>query len=140
MTLSQGPWAPYKPSPTDPWDLRKVAHLHRRAGWGATQAELQRDLQAGPAASVERFRQPRPPSSEETQILDSLRQGVLDSRDAERLKAWWLYRILYDPRPAAGKDDTVLAQSFRHQQPQSAEHRLDAAAKRIAPSPCRRQL
>src|SRR5262249_8727977 len=38
-----------------------------------------------------------------TQTLDSLRQGVLDPRDSERLKAWWLYRLLYDPDPPREK-------------------------------------
>jgi uncharacterized protein (DUF1800 family) len=96
-------WSPYKPTAADSWDLRKVAHLHRRAAFGATWAELQRDLEAGPVASVDRLLQPRPPTTEETQILDSLRQGVLDSRDSERLKAWWLYRLLYDPDPLREK-------------------------------------
>src|SRR5205823_647791 len=32
-----------------------------------------------------------------------LRQGVLDARDSERLKAWWLYRILFDPDPLREK-------------------------------------
>src|SRR5438874_11727196 len=99
MTNQLGPWAPYEPTPSDPWDLRKVAHLHRRAGFGATWVELQRDLKEGPTASVERFLKPRPPTDEEQQVLESLKQGVIDSRDAERLKAWWLYRILYDPDP-----------------------------------------
>jgi len=54
------PWARYEPAPDDPWDLRKVAHLHRRAGFGATRAELLRDLAAGPEASVERLFHPRP--------------------------------------------------------------------------------
>src|SRR5207244_645656 len=103
MTTTQGPWAPYEPTADDLWDLRKVAHLHRRAGFGATWAELQRDLRAGPAASVDRLLKPRQITAEETQILDSLRQGVLDSRDSERLKAWWLYRILYDPDPLREK-------------------------------------
>ena len=40
----QSPWSSYEPGPADPWDLRKVAHLHRRAGFGATRAELLRDL------------------------------------------------------------------------------------------------
>ena len=40
MPLSTQPWAPYRPEPGDPWDLRKVAHLHRRAGFAATWAEL----------------------------------------------------------------------------------------------------
>jgi uncharacterized protein (DUF1800 family) len=97
MPNAQGPWAPYQPTPQDPWDLRKVAHLHRRAGFGATWAELQRDMNDGPEASVDRLLKPREMNADEIQVLDSLRQGVLDSNDADRLKAWWLYRILYDP-------------------------------------------
>src|SRR5262249_22228619 len=77
--------------------------LHRRAGFGATRADLTRDLKDGPAAAVDRFLKPRAPSDDEKQVLDSLRQGVLDSGDADRLKAWWLYRILYDPDPLREK-------------------------------------
>src|SRR5262249_28649678 len=91
MASPQHPWAPFAPSAAEPWDLRKVAHLHRRAGLGATWAELQRDLRDGPAAAVGRLLKPRPRTPDERQVLDSLGQGVLDSGDAERLKAWWLY-------------------------------------------------
>jgi hypothetical protein len=55
MALEEGPWARYEPTANDLWDPRRVAHLHRRAGFGATWAELQRDLQAGPVASVDRL-------------------------------------------------------------------------------------
>jgi hypothetical protein len=103
MNPNDAPWAPYEHSANDPWDLAKVAHLHRRAGFGATWAESQRDLKDGPAVSIERLLHPRAPGGEEQQILDSLRQGVLDSGDADRLKAWWLYRILYDPDPLREK-------------------------------------
>jgi uncharacterized protein (DUF1800 family) len=103
MTRKDTRWAPYEPTAADPWDLGKVAHLHRRAGFGATWAELQRDLKDGPAASVERLLRPRARTGEEQQVLDSLRQGVLDSGDADRLKAWWLYRVLYDPDPLREK-------------------------------------
>jgi uncharacterized protein (DUF1800 family) len=103
MTMKPGPWEPFEPTADDPWDLRKAAHLHRRAGFGGTRAELLRDVQEGPAASVDRFLQPRPPTVDELQVLDSLRQGVLDSRDPERLKAWWLYRLLFDPDPLREK-------------------------------------
>jgi uncharacterized protein (DUF1800 family) len=95
----QNPWAPYTPTPADPWDRGKVAHLHRRAGFGATRAELLRDLKAGPAASVERLLKPRPETDDEKQVLASLRQGVLASREPERLKAWWLYRMLFGADP-----------------------------------------
>ncbi len=103
MSITTGPWAPYRPTAADPWDVGKVAHLHRRAGFGATRAELQRDLRDGPEASVNRFLSPRAPTTEETQVLDSLRQGVLASGDSERLKAWWLYRVLYDADPLREK-------------------------------------
>jgi uncharacterized protein (DUF1800 family) len=103
MSTDEGPWAPYAPTRTDPWDLPKVAHLHRRAGFGACRAELERDLQAGPAAAVDRLLRPRPMNDDEAQLVDHLRQGVLASRDPTRLKAWWLYRLLYDPDPLREK-------------------------------------
>jgi uncharacterized protein (DUF1800 family) len=103
MPTANGPWAPFEPTANDPWDLRKVAHLHRRAGFGAARAELERDMKDGPAASVDRLLRPRALNDDEKQVLDSLRQGVLDSRDAARLKAWWLYRVLYDPDPLREK-------------------------------------
>ena len=49
-------WAPYAPDSKLPWSLQRVVHLHRRAGFAATWAELQRDLKDGPAASVDRQR------------------------------------------------------------------------------------
>jgi uncharacterized protein (DUF1800 family) len=103
MSTQTDPWAPYEPTANDPWDLAKVAHLHRRAGFGGTWSELQLDLSEGPAASVDRLLKPRQETSEERQILASLRQGVLDSRDSERLKAWWLYRMLYGADPLREK-------------------------------------
>jgi uncharacterized protein (DUF1800 family) len=103
MPTAQGPWAPYKPTPQDPWDLGKAAHLHRRACFGASWADLHRDLKDGPEAAVDRLLRPRTMTAEEKQVLDSLRRGVLDSGDADRLKAWWLYRVLYDPDPLREK-------------------------------------
>jgi hypothetical protein len=76
MRVIDEPWAPFQPTSTDPWDLPKVAHLHRRAGLGATWAALQRDLRAGPAASVDRLINPPVPSADEQQVLGSRRQGA----------------------------------------------------------------
>src|SRR5262245_26669823 len=103
MPTDKGPWAPFVPTDKEPWDLGKVAHLHRRAGFGATWAELQRDLKDGPTATVDRLLKPPAMTAEAGQVLDSLRQGVLDSNDVDRLKAWWLYRVLYDPDPLREK-------------------------------------
>src|SRR3954464_10323439 len=48
-------WLRYEPSPQDSWDLAKVLRMHRRAGFGATWREAQRDVADGYDASVRRM-------------------------------------------------------------------------------------
>jgi uncharacterized protein (DUF1800 family) len=100
---ADSPWAPYEPSPQDPWDLRKVAHLHRRAGFGATRAELLRDLQAGPSASVDSLFHPTKLPTEALEAIDSLRQTARTSSNIELLKVCWLNRIVHGPDPLLEK-------------------------------------
>jgi uncharacterized protein (DUF1800 family) len=92
-------WAPFEPSASDPWDLRKVARLHRAAGLGATWAELSRDVAAGPAESVDRFLSPPEPSDDERAVREGLRVGAFGSSDPQRLKAYWLYCMLWGGDP-----------------------------------------
>jgi uncharacterized protein (DUF1800 family) len=87
------PWARYVPTRDEPWDLRKVAHLHRRAGFGATWTELFRDREAGPDASIDRLLHPPEPTTEESEAIDAMRR--MASHDL--LKVCWLHRILYWP-------------------------------------------
>jgi uncharacterized protein (DUF1800 family) len=103
MSTQDDLWSPFRPTRRDPWDLRKVAHLHRRAGFGASWNELQRDLRAGPEASVRYFLEPAAPSREDVSTQEGLRQGALASGDMARLKSWWLYRILYEVDPLREK-------------------------------------
>src|SRR5262245_52178864 len=97
------PWDRYEPTPDAPWDLRKVAHLHRRAGFGATRAELLRDLASGPEASVERLFQPPALPPEEAEAIDGLRQTARSSSNLDLLKVCWLNRILHGPDPLREK-------------------------------------
>ena len=105
MNLPDDPWSLYIPTRDEPWDLGKVAHLHRRAGWGASWPELERDLKAGPTAAVDRLLDPPVPNTEESESLGALHDGVLNAPQArvERLKAYWLYRIIYGPDPLREK-------------------------------------
>ncbi len=97
------PWAPYVPGPADPWDVRRVVHLHRRAGFGATWAEVVRDLGDGPEISVGRLLAGKareyavPEGFEATSAL--LADAAVASRDSGRLKAWWVYRMAFGPDP-----------------------------------------
>jgi uncharacterized protein (DUF1800 family) len=103
ISTISSPWARYEPTPDDPWDLRKVAHLHRRAGFGATRAELHRDLDAGPEASVERLFHPTRLPTEDAEAIDGLRQTARTSLNLDLLKVCWLNRILHGPDPLREK-------------------------------------
>jgi uncharacterized protein (DUF1800 family) len=98
-------WDRYEPSAEAPWDLRRVVHLHRRAGLGASWAELQRDVADGPDASITRLLEgtsrpagaPEPEDFERTATV--LGEAATASSDPGRLKAWWFYRLLFTPDP-----------------------------------------
>src|SRR5579871_5951174 len=85
-----GTWAVYVPSASAPWNLRRVVHLHRRAGFAATWNEIQRDLRDGPQASVDRVLAGRASSAgvpEEFQsTADLLGETAVASGDPARLK------------------------------------------------------
>jgi uncharacterized protein (DUF1800 family) len=96
-------WAAYVPEKETPWDLRRVVHLHRRAGFTATWGEIQRDLKDGPGPSLERLlsgqaRSQGVPADFEHVAAQLARRAVAD-RDAGRLRAWWVYRMLFGPDP-----------------------------------------
>ncbi len=97
------PWARYEPQPDDPWDLRKVAHLHRRAGFGATRAELVRDLEAGPDGQRRASVPPAQLPIEDVEAIDGLRQTARTSSNLDLLKVCWLNRILHGPDPLREK-------------------------------------
>src|SRR5262245_44279966 len=98
---SAGPWAPYVPGDQAPWDLRLVVHLHRRAGFAATWGEIQRDLKDGPKASIDRVLAGKAATDgvpeDFRRTADLLGESAGPSRDPARLKAWWVYRMLYGP-------------------------------------------
>src|SRR5438876_7648667 len=104
MSMSQ--WAPYAPDAGSPWDLRRVVHLHRRAGFAATWAEIQRDLKGGPTVSIDRLLKGTasdhtPPGFAAT--ADLLADAAVAAGDIGRLKAWWFYRMLFGPDPLGEK-------------------------------------
>jgi uncharacterized protein (DUF1800 family) len=98
-----GPWAPYVPSDQAPWDLCRVVHLHRRTGFAATWAEVQRDLKDGPQAAIDRVLAGKAATAgvpgDFTKTADLLGESAATSNDPARLKAWWVYRMLFGPDP-----------------------------------------
>jgi uncharacterized protein (DUF1800 family) len=109
MTFAQH-WSPYTPEKETPWDLRRVVHLHRRAGFAATWDELQRDLADGPQASVDRLLQGAANAhapADFDRIAGLLADSALAAGEVNRLKAWWFYRVLFGP-DALGEKLTLL--------------------------------
>jgi uncharacterized protein (DUF1800 family) len=99
-------WTPYKVDDSAPWNLARVVHLHRRAGFAATWDEIDRDLKDGPKASVERLlkgtaTKHSPPEFAAT--ADLLADAAVAAGDIGRLKAWWMYRMLFGPDPLGEK-------------------------------------
>src|SRR5262245_31883899 len=93
-------WAPYKPSDAAPWNLRRVVHLHRRAGFAATWSELQRDVHVGPAAAVDRLLQGRASAHTPSEFTDTaalLAESAIAASDIQRLRAAWIFRMVYSP-------------------------------------------
>jgi hypothetical protein len=92
-------WEAWQPSDDEPWDTRRVVHLHRRAGFAATWKEIQRDLKDGPGATIDRVlhgkaRMQAIPN-DFAEMANVIGAGAVGSESANRLKAWWMYRLLF---------------------------------------------
>jgi uncharacterized protein (DUF1800 family) len=93
-------WSIYTPTKEAPWDVRRVVHLHRRAGLAATWNEIQRDLKDGPAKSIDRLLKGTSRSQGVPEDFESFASTLAEhADDPGRLKAWWIYRMLFGPDP-----------------------------------------
>ncbi len=96
-------WQAYQPSEAAPWTPERVGHLYRRAGFGATFAELQEGHKLGPAALIDRLLQGGPGQDEFDHDLAPLAKSIAAANNAQQLRAWWLHRMLYTPHPLREK-------------------------------------
>jgi len=110
MKSDSQPWAPYVPTPEEPWNLEKVAHLHRRAGFAANWEELHRDLKAGPAESIDRLLHPPPAPQKFRRVADALKNIIeasgasfMAAESLSPLQAWWLFRMTFGSDPLGEK-------------------------------------
>ena len=98
-------WEPYQPGPKAPWDAARVAHLHRRAGLGATWGQLQRDLNDGFEPSLRRILEGEAqgpsgqPSSEFADTVAAMEESAQRRPSMERVQMLWLYRLIFTPFP-----------------------------------------
>ena len=120
-------WKPYEANSSQPWNLARVVHLHRRVAFGATIAEQQRDLADDPQAAVTRLlegtsRQGTPDGFDE--LSNVIGDAAADSPNPDRLKAWWLYRCLYTPDPLQERLTLMWHNHFATSNLKVSNHRL----------------
>jgi len=92
-------WQTYTPANDNPWTVTKVGHLYRRAAFGANARQIQAGLEMGPAKVVDSLIEGQPGLADFEK--ESLRWGesIRRTNNAPQSSEWWLYRMLYSPRP-----------------------------------------
>jgi uncharacterized protein (DUF1800 family) len=90
MNALLAPWEPR----ADEWDPAAIQHLWRRAGFGATPAELERSLAEGLTTTLARLFEDRTDPD-----LAGTARAVLAAGDLELLQAWWMGMILAGGAP-----------------------------------------
>ena len=102
VPLPDKPFEPYRPTPGDPWDVRKAGHLLRRAGFGATPESLAMAVAGTPNAAVSGLVNFDPTDDPFNRLLDDA-AGLVTVKDPDNAADWWVYRILHTPRPLQEK-------------------------------------
>jgi uncharacterized protein (DUF1800 family) len=92
-------WERYRPSREQPWDLRKVGHLYRRAAFGANTTELEAALQAGPDRAIDTLLHGQPGQEAFDRETAPLARSIGQANNGLQATAWWMYRMLYTPHP-----------------------------------------
>ena len=96
-------WQPYEPSDKNPWDIRKVGHLYRRAAFGATRDELQAGVKTGPEKLIDELL--KGGKDQETFDADTKHEAdnIEKFNTGNLLAPWWLYRMVYGRHPLREK-------------------------------------
>jgi uncharacterized protein (DUF1800 family) len=96
-------WQRYRRGPQTPWDLKRAGHLYRRAAFGATHAELEQALRAGPDRTIDLLLNGRPGLADFERQTNERLQSITDGNSGPQATAWWLYRMLNTPHPLREK-------------------------------------
>jgi len=96
-------WEPYKPSDKNPWDLKKVGHLYRRAAFGANWNELQAGLELGPDKLIGNLLKGSAGAADFESETLRWGQTIRKVNNPRQASEWWLYRMLYTPHPLREK-------------------------------------
>ena len=83
--------------------VAEIAHLYRRAGFGATIEELEEGLSQGYAATVERLLHPEDAPEWDDGLFRRYHVDQNSVMLIESAQSYWLYRMINSPRPLEEK-------------------------------------
>src|SRR3569623_3326777 len=143
MSSNTSAWMPYEPSDGAPWNLQRVAHLHRRAGFAAPREVLERDLQAGPQAAIDGLlagqQHGKAAPADFAALASTIGDAAVASGNIQRLKAWWLYRMIFSPDPLGERLTLIwhnhFATSYRKVQDGAQMRRQNELFRQFAQAP-----
>jgi hypothetical protein len=92
-------WKPWRP-PAGAWNRKWVAHLYRRAGFGATPAETDTALAQGLEKTLDRFMTGEPDQADRLELLT---EGGKFYTEPLNLRVWWLYAMTEGGHPLREK-------------------------------------
>ncbi len=98
-------WEPFHPGVDGPWDAARAAHLHRRAGLGATWGQLERDVREGYEPSIRRALDGQPagpggqPADDYAATVAAMEDSALRRPSIERVQMLGIYRLVFTPHP-----------------------------------------
>ncbi len=97
-------WKPWAPTAADPWDRKWAAHLYRRAAFGASTADLDQAVKAGPVKTLDLLLAGQSNAAEMVPTLTDVGK-VAATRDGDgtQLRGWWLYCMLQGGHPLREK-------------------------------------
>jgi uncharacterized protein (DUF1800 family) len=95
-------WSPFEPTDEASWDRQAVAHLYRRAGFGANWDAIEVAADRDPGDLVAELVSAEEPDSFRAD-MNALLRAALATGNVKQLSAQWVYRMLNTPAPLLEK-------------------------------------
>ncbi len=93
-------WSPWVPNEAQPWDRKWIAHLYRRAAFGATPQELRQAQTNGFAKTLSRLLTGEPDAADKLGLLTETGSYY---NEPGNLRVWWLYTMIESGHPLREK-------------------------------------
>jgi uncharacterized protein (DUF1800 family) len=102
MLFPPDPFSPFTPDKMQPWDMRRVGHLLRRAAFGPTFDRANDLLRRSPADAVHSVMDLGSKQDSMDSLSDQL-VGFFNPNRTESQQEWWLFRMLNTASPLREK-------------------------------------